>query len=420
MSELLVIDRRWIARGAERSSTMRFVLWLVPWVALLALGIYAAGLCLYYGLNQTNMDNRFAFGMWIFLDLAIIAMGAGAFFTGFLVYILKQADLKPVLNSAVVLGFICYSGAVAVLMVDVGQPLRAWFTFWYPNTHSMLTEVTFCITCYLFVLILEYIPVLLRNRQLRKVPSFLVFEHQLHHLVPVLAALGAFLSFFHQGSLGGLYGVLRGRPFAFRQGFAIWPSTFFLFILSAIAVGPSFLILVTAAAEKLTGQKLVQTGVFRKLGLISGLLLGVYVAAKAIDTLIWLNITSRAVGFAPWDFYSYKPFGSALLFLEIVPLGLLPAFLLTVPLTAKKRGWLLCGAALACGGILLNRFVLTVQTLALPTLAFDEFLKYIPSWQEVASFGGVIAYGVIVYSLSYRYLPIFGRTKGADTNVSVG
>ena len=47
------------------------------------------------------------------------------------------------------------------------------------------------------------------------------------------------LSFFHQGSLGGLYGVLRGRPFAFRQGFAIWPSTFFLFILSAIAVGPS-------------------------------------------------------------------------------------------------------------------------------------------------------------------------------------
>ena len=27
------------------------------------------GLCLYYGLNQTNMDNRFAFGLWIFLDL---------------------------------------------------------------------------------------------------------------------------------------------------------------------------------------------------------------------------------------------------------------------------------------------------------------------------------------------------------------
>ncbi|MFI5096974.1 MAG: NrfD/PsrC family molybdoenzyme membrane anchor subunit [Candidatus Acidiferrales bacterium] len=419
MPELLLLDRRWIPRGVERTSTLRFALWLFPWVVLLALGIYAAGLCLYYGLNQTNMDNRFAFGMWIFLDLAIIAMGAGAFFTGFLVYILKQADLKPVLNSAVVLGLICYSGAVAVLMVDVGQPVRAWFTFWYPNTHSMLTEVTFCITCYLLVLILEYIPVLLRNRQLRKVPSFLIFEHQLHKLVPVLAGVGAFLSFFHQGSLGGLYGTLRGRPFAFRDGFGIWPSTFFLFILSAIAVGPSFLILVTAAAEKLTGQKLVQAGVLRKLGLISGLLLGAYVAAKAIDTMVWLNVTSPAVGFAPWDFYSYKPFGSVLLFVEIVPLGLLPAVLLILPLTAKRRGWLLCGAALACGGVLLNRFVLTVQTLALLTLAFDDFLQYTPSWQELATFGGVIAYGVILYSLSYRYLPLFGPAKGVDKHVSM-
>jgi molybdopterin-containing oxidoreductase family membrane subunit len=398
---------------------MRFALWLAPWVFLLGLGIYAAGLCLYYGLNQTNMDNRFAFGMWIFADLAIIAMGAGAFFTGFLVYVMRQEDLKPVLNSAVVIGLTCYSGAVAVLMVDVGQPLRAWFTFWHPNTHSMLTEVTFCISCYLLVLILEYIPVLLKNRQLRKVPSFLIFEHQLHKLVPVLAAVGAFLSFFHQGSLGGLYGVLRGHPFVYRQGFAIWPSTFFLFILSAVAVGPSFLILVTAAAETVTGRQLVQPCVFRRLGFISGILLAAYVAAKAIDTYVWLNITSPSLGFGPSDYYSYWPFSSTFLFAATVPLGLLPAFLLIAPFTARKRGWLLLGAALACCGVLLNRFVFTVQTLALPTLSFDEFLRYTPSWQEVATFAGVIAYGVIAYSLSYRYLPLFEATKGGDKHVSL-
>ena len=43
-------------------------------------------------------------------------------------------------------------GEVLILAVDVGQPLRAWFTFWHPNTHSMLTEVSFCITAYLTVL----------------------------------------------------------------------------------------------------------------------------------------------------------------------------------------------------------------------------------------------------------------------------
>jgi molybdopterin-containing oxidoreductase family membrane subunit len=303
-------------------------------------------------------------------------------------------------------------------MIDVGQPLRAWFTFWHPNTHSMLTEVTFCISCYLLVLGLEYVPLLLRNRQLRKLPSFLVFEHQLHKLVPVLAAIGTLLSFFHQGSLGGLYGVLRGRPFAFRAGFFIWPSTFFLFILSAIASGPSFLMLVTATVEKVTGRRLVPQDVFRRLAFISGILLAIYVAAKSIDTLIWLNVTSPSVGFAPSQYYMHKPFGTPTLFVEIVLFGLLPAFLLTYRRTAARRGWLLTAAAMACAGVLLNRFILTIQTLALPTLPFDEFLGYTPSWQEVASFAGVIAYGVIFYSLSYRYLPLFGSTKGDGSHVS--
>ena len=69
-------DRNWIARSEERTSLRRFLLWLAPWVALLAVGVYAAGLCLYLGPNQTNMDNRFAFGLWIFLDLGVIALGA--------------------------------------------------------------------------------------------------------------------------------------------------------------------------------------------------------------------------------------------------------------------------------------------------------------------------------------------------------
>lgn len=418
MGSTVLTDARWITRGEKRTSLPRFLLWLSPWAVLLMVGVYAAFLCLYHGLNQTNLDNRFAFGLWIFLDLGIIALGAGAFFTGFLVYILKRVELKPILNTAVVVGFICYSGAVGILMIDVGQPLRAWFTFWHPNTHSMLTEVTFCISCYLLVLSLEYIPILLHNRQLRKLPSFFIFEHQLHKTVPILAAIGTLLSFFHQGSLGGLYGVLRGRPFAFRTGFLIWPSTFFLFILSAIASGPSFLMLIMATVEKVTGRTLVPKDVFRRLGFISGVLLAIYIAVKCIDTLIWLNYTSPAAGFAPWQYYQHKPFGTSILFAEIVIFGLIPACLLSFRKTSSHKPLLLAAAAMTCAGVLLNRFVLTVQTLALPTLPFDDFLQYTPSWQEIASFAGVIAYGAILFSLSYRYLPLFGPTKGDNPHVS--
>ena len=79
------------ARAASDThcATAKFLLWILPWTPLL-FGLYGAGLCLVKGLNQTNMDNRFAFGLWIFLDLTVIALGAGAFFTGFLLYILKK------------------------------------------------------------------------------------------------------------------------------------------------------------------------------------------------------------------------------------------------------------------------------------------------------------------------------------------
>ena len=242
-------------------------------------------------------------------------------------------------------------------------------------------------------------------------PSFLVFEHELHKLVYVLAGVGTFLSFFHQGSLGGLYGVLRGRPFAFREGLAIWPSTFFLFILSAAAVGPSFIVLTTWLAEKISRKKLVRPDVLQLLGRISGLLLGVYVLAKAVDTLVWINRTSPDSGFPAAQYYSSKPFGTWILFAEIVVFGLVPALILLTPRLRAHTGWLVGAAAMGCFGVALNRFVLTVQTLAVPTLSFDEFMSYWPSWQETGTFLAVVAYGVLVYSFSFRYLQLFPEER---------
>lgn len=70
-----------IARGLKRTPLPRFLSWLLPWVGVLAFGLYAVYRCFAYGLNQTNMDNRFAFGLWI-LYLTVIALGAELLFTG--------------------------------------------------------------------------------------------------------------------------------------------------------------------------------------------------------------------------------------------------------------------------------------------------------------------------------------------------
>ncbi len=405
------MDRSVIPRGIERVPVRTFLAWLLPWVALLAFGVYGAYLCLALGLNQTAMDNRFAFGAWIFLDLTVIALGAGAFFTGFLLYILKRKELQAVINSAVVIGFICYSGAVVVLMVDVGQPLRAWFTFWHPNVHSMLTEVTFCITCYLTVLLIEYAPIVLRNRLLRQVPAFLVFEFNLHKVMYVLAGVGTFLSFFHQGSLGGLYGVLYGRPFAFREHFGIWPTTFFLFILSAAAAGPSFILLTTWLAGKVSGKPLVKVEVLSTLGRISGFLLTGYILLKTIDTLFWINVTAPELGVHPDSFFGAQPLYTLLHLLEVAIFAFVPMVIYFSKRRRQDIRWLVTAAVLTCLGIMVNRYLMTIQTLALPTLPFDEMLSYVPSWQETATFLAVLAYGVIVYSLSFRYFTLFPQER---------
>jgi molybdopterin-containing oxidoreductase family membrane subunit len=94
-----------------------------------------------------------------------------------------------------------------------------------------------------------------------------------------------------------------------------------------------------------------------------------------------------------------------------VLLGLVPALLMLHPRTRRDPRLYVPAAFLACAGIVANRFVMTVQTLALPTLAFDRFLSYTPSWQELASFLAVVAYGVILYSLSFRYLNLFPQER---------
>jgi Ni/Fe-hydrogenase subunit HybB-like protein len=403
------MDSPLIPEGVKRCSPKAFFFWTLPWIGLLLWGGISAFLCLWKGLNQTNMSDYFAFALWIVFDLSVIALGAGAFFTGFLTYIIGRKELKNVINTAVVIGFICYSGAVALLGIDIGQPIRGWFIFWHANIHSMLVEVSFCITCYLGVLAVEYIPIILENRQIEKVRELRLFGHNLHEIMALFAATGTFLSFFHQGSLGGLFGVMYARPFAFREGFYIWPWTFFLFILSAIAAGPSFTILCTKLTEKLSRKKLVPDDAIQLLAKISGWLLASYMVLKIADTLGWIYGVVPRAGLTFMDFYRQGPYGVWLVVCEIGVFGVIPAIILMIPQARKSEGWLITGCLMNCTGIVLNRFVFTVVTLAIPVMPFDHFVSYVPTWQEWGIALAVVGYGFLLFSLSFRYLPMFPK-----------
>jgi len=405
------MDSALFPEGVKRCSPKVFLLWSLPWLALLAWGGLSAFLCLWKGLNQTNMSNIFAFALWIVFDLAVIALGAGAFFTGFLTYVIGRKELKSIINAAVIIGFICYSGAVAMLGIDIGQPIRGWFIFWHANVHSMLTEVSFCITCYLMVLAIEYIPIVLENRQLDKVREFHLFGHNLHHVMGVFAATGTFLSFFHQGSLGGMFGVMYARPFAARWDFYVWPTTFFLFVFSAIAAGPCFTILCTKLTEALSRKKLVPDDAIQFLAKLSAWLLSGYLVLKIIDTLVWAGTIVPDSGLGFMDFYKEGPYGVWMVVAEIGIFGIIPAVILMIPRARQNQGWLITACLMNCTGIVLNRFVFIILSLAIPVMPFDRFWSYLPTWQEWGIALAMMGYGFLLFSASYRYLPVFPREK---------
>ncbi len=406
------MDSALIPEGVKRCPLPVFLLGVLAVGAVLLWGVYAMLLCWIKGLNQTNMNDYYGFALWIWADLAVIALGGGAFFTGFLRYIVGRDELKNIINFAVVIGFICYSSALLILAIDVGQPLRSWFIFWHANVHSMLTEVAFCLSCYFAVLTIEFIPLVLENRQLGKVRFFHHLGHNMHEIMAVFAATGAFLSFFHQGSLGGVTGVLFGRPFGFREHVLVWPTTFFLFTWSAAACGPCFTILITKLTEAVTKKKLVGDEAIGTLAKISGWMITTYVIAKVVDTVYWGYVTAPQKGFTLADFYGQNGlYGYWILVAEVVVGGLVPGLMLLSSKVRSTPKLLVTAALLACFGISINRWVMVLQTMAIPVMPFDSWASYFPSWQEVATTILPVAYGILLISFAHRYLPVFPQEK---------
>jgi molybdopterin-containing oxidoreductase family membrane subunit len=263
------------------------------------------------------------------------------------------------------------------------------------------------------VLAIEYVPLILENRQIDKVPFFHNLSHNMHEVMAVFAATGAFLSFFHQGSLGGVPGVMFARPFGFREGIYVWPWTFFLFTWSAAACGPCFTILVTKITETIARKKLVKDNVIELLAKISGWMLATYITAKIIDTIYWAMVTVPSKGFTFMDFYSNNPgsaYGLWILILEI-GCGVIPAAILITSKGRKNQAALWLAVILAVIGVCLNRWVMVLQVLAAPVLTFEGWALYFPSWQEIATTLLPVALGITMVALSYRYLSIFPQEQ---------
>jgi Ni/Fe-hydrogenase subunit HybB-like protein len=353
----------------------------------------------------TNLTDLVPWGLWIGIDLSAIALSAGAFTLSAAVYLLGWKHLQPLARTAVFIGLIGYSMAMMTLLMDIGRPDRFWHAIAFWNIHSPLWEVTMCVMFYFTVLALEVAPIFGEASWFKqRWPKLAGRLHHIHKFAPVLAVAGLCFSLLHQSSLGATYGVLKARPIWYRPNLAV------LFIVSAVIGGLALTVLASKLSALLSERANVRNDMLDKVSQAIGWMLLGYLYLRFWDTLGMeytlepgrtegLHIlTSGALAFNFW-------IGEMLLGIFI------PAIILANGRLRRQPRLHLLALVLTVGGLVAYRWDTNIvgQMVAfsyLPTQIEPMFTAYRPALVEVVVGLGVIAYGLLAFTLGVRYLRI--------------
>jgi Ni/Fe-hydrogenase subunit HybB-like protein len=379
------------------------------WIGLLAgfmfAGAVAGGIVFTHGLVVTNLTDLVPWGLWITIDLSSIAMSAGAFLLCAAVYLLNLKRYQPIARTATFIGLIGYSMAVLTLLLDIGRPDRFWHPMVFWNPHSVLWEVTMCVTLYLTVLTLETAPIIgdvaWFKRRWPRISSALT---GLHHYAPYLAVAGLGLSLLHQSSLGAAYGVLKARPIWYRPDLSV------LFILSAMAGGPALTVLASMVAGRLSSRVHLNDELLEKVSGLIGWVLVAYLYLRFWDALsmTYTYLPGRTEGLS---LLTQGPLSFNFWIGEIILGIIVPMIILLRPSLRRLPIVRMIALGLIVGGVVAYRWdtnlagQLIVLTY-LPQEIVARYTHYFPSLIEVLAGGGVVAYGLTAFTLGVRYLNV--------------
>jgi molybdopterin-containing oxidoreductase family membrane subunit len=384
------------------------IIWYLFLGLLLMIGLVSAGIVFWNGLVVTNMSDQVPWGLWITIDLSAIALGAGAFTLSAVVYLFKIKSFRSIVRLAILVGFIGYTSALLSLVMDIGRPDRFWHPWVFWNVHSVLWEITWCITIYLTIMLLEFLPVIVEGPFFDRWPWTRKVADLLHRAAPAFALAGLLISLLHQSSLGATYGVIKSRPIWFK------PSMPIMFILSAIAVGPALTMAVVYVLEWIKGKKLVPDQVKWNIARFSGFALMAYGYIKIWDiAAVTYYGRTPAVSNALNLLNTQTPYNFGFWFGEIILGIVVPVVIFLNPRTNKKPVYLVIGAFSAVLGLIFNRWDTTVSGLSVPVqyspgiTSAIEPVKYFPALIEWGVVLGILGYALLLLTLGVRYLPLF-------------
>src|SRR5271169_7165241 len=360
----------------------KITVWRVIFAAILACGLYATWLRIFYGLGgSTNLSDKFPWGIWIAFDVMCgVGLAAGGFTLVAIVHIFRIEEYKPVLRPAILTAFLGYSLVVVGLLFDLGRPDRLWHPLVMWNPHSVMFEVAWCVTLYSTVLFLEFLPVVFERFGLHKPLKWI------HRISVPMMILGVLLSTLHQSSLGTLFLIVPEKLYP------LWytPLLPLLFYVSAIAVGLAMTIFESWHSSRAFGRAL-ELPLLASMGRVLAVLMSVYLWIRFLD------MSHRHV----FGLLSRNRTETWLFGLEIALMAI-PTVLL---FQAKVR--MRPGALYACAVMVVFGFITNRLNVGITGLEAGSGTHYIPEWSEVAGTLSIVAAGFAIFHFIAQNFPVF-------------
>lgn len=351
-----------------------------------ALGVYR----LFVGLGETtNLSDTYPWGLWIGFDFALIAFSGGAFTLCGIIVIFNQGRCRAVERLVVLTGWLGYMSVLVILLIDLGRPDRFYNFIIYPNIHSPLFEICWCVLLYTVILTLEFAPSVFEALRRPKI------AHWLHSLMVPISIVGVTLSILHQSTLGTLY---LAMPLKLHT---LWHSPMLplFFLISSIGMGLSTVILVTLVGYKTFGRQVPEEAmdVLGAMAKASVFVWSLYLVLKLEELIL--------VG--QWGKLWALDTQSVWFLIELVIGVVLPIILYWHPRGRASQRWLGATAILCMLGTALNRFNTTLTG----QLVAKDAASYTPHWMELMFQVGVLAAVILAWYLAVSFLPIFEEDR---------
>ncbi len=414
-----------IAGTARAGSAWGLTAWIVVLLAVMAAGLAAFAYQFTNGLAVTGLRNTMMWGNYILFFIFFVGLSAGGLIVASAGRLFGVSAFKPITRLAVVEATVAVVLAGIFILPDLGRPERVLNILLYANlTSPMVWDITIVVAYTL--LSMTYVWLYTREDLARR-GSWLAFgtgvsdrEHARdERLKSGLAWVALPAAILLHSVTAWIFGLQISRAF--------WYSAIMapLFIASALVSGLSLVILLALALRRLQRVDFED-----RLVSYLGALLAVFVVVEAFFvgseflTAAYPGVPEDAGAIARLLSGAYAP----LFWTEFVVGLVVPFVILAVHATRRRPGLVAVAAGLAVVGIFVHRLNLLLNGLSYVPIqlppgvaigasqgpaasSFAAYNWYVPTAVEWIIVAGVLAFGVLLFTLAGLYLPLRDQTE---------